>query len=66
MVVALVQQMTQNAAMRADLANLATKQDLADLRLEMAQREASIYRWMVYGILVVNAALIAIFAKLMS
>ena len=64
--VALVQPMTQNAAMRTDLANFATKQDLADLRLEMAERDASIYRWMVYGALFVHAALIAIFVKLLS
>ena len=52
--------------MRTDLPNFATKQDLADLRLEIAERDASIYRWMVYGALFVNAALIAIFVKLLS
>ena len=65
-VVALIQPMSQNAAMRTDLPNFATKQDLADLRLEIAERDASIYRWMVYGALFVNAALIAIFVKLLS
>ncbi len=64
--VALVQPMTQNAAMRTDLANFASKQDLADLRLEMAERDVRIYRWLVYGALFVNAALIAIFVKLLS
>ena len=52
--------------MRTDLANFASKQDLADLRLEMAERDVRIYRWMVYGALFVNAALIAIFVKLLS
>ncbi len=64
--VALVQPMVQNAAMRTDPANFATKQDLANLRLEIAEREVGIYRWMVYGALFVNAALIAIFVKLLS
>ena len=41
--------------MRTDLPNFATKQDLADLRLEIAERDASIYRWMVYGALFVNS-----------
>ena len=51
--------------MRTDPANFATRQDLADLRLEIAEREVGIYRWMVYGALFVNAALIAIFVKLL-
>ena len=52
--------------MRTDPAHFATKTDPADLRREIAERDVRIYRWMVYGALFVNAALIAIFVKLLS
>lgn len=50
--------------MSTDLANFATKTDLEDLRLEMLQRELSIWKWMVAGAMFVQAFLIAIVASL--